>query len=95
MFWKKVVILISFLFTAKRTLMMSSSHSRSGSRSRSRARSRGPTRRRSPRSRVHRDLKENVYNALVPVSSTRHATEESSDIVLKVDDERLDDDELE
>ena len=51
MFWKKVVILISFLFTAKRTLMMSSSHSRSGSRSRSRARSRGPTRRRSPRSR--------------------------------------------
>ena len=36
-----------------------------------------------------------VSNALVPVSSTRHATEESSDIVLKVDDERLDDDELE
>ena len=44
---------------------------------------------------VHLDLKENVSNALVPVSSTRHATEESSDIVLKVDDERLDDDELE
>ena len=51
MFWNKVVILISFLFTAKRTLMMSSSPSRSGSRSRSRSRSRGPTRRRTPRSR--------------------------------------------
>ena len=35
-----------------------------------------------------------VSNALVPVSSTRHAAEESSDI-LEVDDERLDDDKLE
>ena len=35
-----------------------------------------------------------VSNALVPVSSTRHAAEESSDI-LEVDDERLDDNELE
>ena len=59
------MILISFLFTAKRALMMSSSHSRSGPRSRSRARSRGPTRRRSPRSRVHRDLKENVMAVAV------------------------------
>ena len=51
LFWKKVVILISFLFTAKRSLMMSSSPSRSGSRSRSSSRSRAPMRRRSPRSR--------------------------------------------
>merc|ERR1712055_64000 len=52
MFWKKVVILISYLLSAKRNLKMSSPASRSGSRrSRSRSRSRTPARRRSSRSR--------------------------------------------
>ena len=40
------------------------------------------------------DLKENVSNALVPVSSTRHAEEESSD-TSEVDDEGPEDDRLE
>ena len=126
MFWKKVVILISFLFTAKRTLMMSSSPSRSGSRSRSSSRSRGPRRRRSPRSRSHsgsgveggsgqyarrgssrsrftmdrarkrrRSRSEDLdmpsrpkSNALVPVDTTRHAADESSD-TSEDDDDRL------
>ena len=52
MFWKKVVIIIYYLLSAKRTFMMSSPKSRSGSRmSRSRSRSRSPARRRSSRSR--------------------------------------------
>merc|ERR1712055_412270 len=51
-FWKKVVILFSYLLSAKRNLKMSSPESRSGSkRTRSRSRSRTPARRRSSRFR--------------------------------------------
>ena len=47
------MILISYLFIAKRVSKMSSSTSRSSSMSRSCSRSRGPRRRRSPRSKSH------------------------------------------
>ena len=49
MFWKKVETLISFLFTAKRTLLMSFSPEGSGLRSRPRLRGSGPRRRRTTR----------------------------------------------
>ena len=52
------------------------------------------SRRRRSRSEDLYTPRRHVSNALVPVSSTRHAAEESSDR-LEVDDERLDDNELE
>ena len=73
--------------TAKRTLMMPSSHSGSGSRNHSRARSRGPTRRRSPRSRSSSGSEGECFQCVSPSDTTRHAEEESSE----VDDENLDD----
>merc|ERR1712055_672068 len=87
MFWKKVLILIFFLITAQRTLMMSSSHSGSGSRSHSSARSRGPTRRRSPRSRSSSGSEGECFQCVSPSDTTQYAEEVSSE----VDDKKLDD----